>query len=70
VLKTVPIWLPCVWNTGSLGFDAFDFVHDLMRDWRGAHRVVVGRPEGKIPLGRRRWDGNFKMDLDRCTENF
>ena len=29
------------------------------------HRVLVGRPEGKIPLGRprRRWDDNIKMDL-------
>jgi len=29
VLKTVTIWLPCIWNTGALGFDAFDFVHIL-----------------------------------------
>ena len=29
------------------------------------HRVLVGRPEGKRPLGRlrRRWEGNIKMDL-------
>jgi hypothetical protein len=27
--------------------------------------LVVGRPEGKRPLGksRRRWDDNIKMDL-------
>ena len=31
---------------------------------RGVHRVLVGKPEGKRPLGRprRRWD-NIKMDL-------
>jgi hypothetical protein len=31
----------------------------------GAYRVLVGRPEGKRPLGRprRRWEGNMKMDL-------
>jgi hypothetical protein len=31
---------------------------------RFVHRVLVGRPEGKRPLGRprRRWD-NIKMDL-------
>ena len=31
---------------------------------RGVHRVLVGKPEGKRPLGRprRRWDNN-KMDL-------
>ena len=29
------------------------------------HRVLVGKPEGKIPLGRsrRRWEDNIKMDL-------
>ncbi|KAJ4432453.1 hypothetical protein ANN_21072 [Periplaneta americana] len=29
------------------------------------HRVLVGRPEGKRPLGRprRRWEDNIKMDL-------
>jgi hypothetical protein len=32
---------------------------------RGAYRVLVGRPEGKRPLGRhsRRWEGNIKPDL-------
>jgi hypothetical protein len=32
---------------------------------RGAYRVLVGRTEGKRPLGRprRRWEENFKMDL-------
>ena len=29
------------------------------------HRVLVGKPEGKRPLGRprRRWENNIKMDL-------
>jgi hypothetical protein len=32
---------------------------------RGAYRVLVGRHEGKRPLGRprRRWEYNIKMDL-------
>jgi len=32
---------------------------------RGVHRVLVGIPEGKRPLGRprRRWENNIKMDL-------
>ena len=32
---------------------------------RGVHRVLVGKPEGKRPLGgpRRRWEVNIKMDL-------
>ena len=37
----------------------------LMGEGRGVHRVLVGKPEGKRPLGRpkRRWEGNIKMDL-------
>jgi hypothetical protein len=32
---------------------------------RGVHRVLVGKPEGKRPLGRprRRWEGNIKMNF-------
>ena len=32
---------------------------------RDVHRVLVGKPEGKRPLGRprRRWEDNIKMDL-------
>jgi len=32
---------------------------------RGLHRVLVGKPEGKRPLGRPRriWGDNIKMDL-------
>jgi hypothetical protein len=36
-----------------------------MRERRGAYWILVGKPEGKIPLGRTRsrWDDNIKMDL-------
>ena len=36
-----------------------------MGEGRGVHRVLVGKPEGKKPLGRprRRWDNNIKVDL-------
>jgi len=32
---------------------------------KGVHWVLVGKPEGKKPLGRprRRWEDNIKMDL-------
>ena len=33
---------------------------------RGLHKVLVGTPGGKRPLGRprRRWEDNIKMDLE------
>ena len=36
-----------------------------MGEGRGVHRVLVGQPEVKRPLGRprRRWEDNIKMDL-------
>jgi len=36
-----------------------------MGERRGVYRVLVGKPEGKRPLGRprRRWKDNIKMDL-------
>ena len=36
-----------------------------MGEERGVYRVLVGKPEGKIPLGRprRRWVDNSKTDL-------
>jgi len=36
-----------------------------MGEGRGVHRVLVGKPEEKRPLGRprRRWEDNIKMEL-------
>ena len=33
--------------------------------WRGVHRVLIGKPVRKRPLGRprRRWEDNIKMAL-------
>jgi hypothetical protein len=32
---------------------------------RGVYKVLMGRPEGKRPVGRprRRWEDNIKVDL-------
>jgi hypothetical protein len=37
----------------------------VLGEERGVYRVLVGKPEGKRPLGRprRRWEDNIKMDL-------
>ena len=36
-----------------------------MGERKGVYRVLVGKPEGKWPLGRLgcRWEDNIKMDL-------
>ena len=36
-----------------------------MGEGRGVHKVLVGKPDEKRPLGRprRRWKDNIKMDL-------
>ena len=36
-----------------------------MGEGRGVHRVLVGKREGKRPMGRprRRWEDNIKVDL-------
>jgi len=45
-----------------------------MEERRGVYIVLMGKTEGKRPLGRSRsrWEGNNKMDLQehgpRCTE--
>ena len=36
---------------------------------RGVYRVLMGKPEGKRPLGRPRhkWEGNIKIDLQEVV---
>jgi hypothetical protein len=38
-----------------------------MGEVRGAFNILVGRPEGRRPLGRPRcrWEDNIKMDLGK-----
>jgi hypothetical protein len=43
-----------------------------MGEGRGMHRVLVGKPEGKRPMGRPRyrWEDNVKMDLQEVGGSF
>jgi len=43
-----------------------------MGEGREVHRVLVGKPEGKRPLGRprRKWEDNIKMDLQEVGGGF
>jgi hypothetical protein len=43
-----------------------------MGEGRGVHRLLVGKPERKRPLGipRRRWEDNIKMDLQEVGRSW
>ena len=43
-----------------------------MGEGRGVHRVLVGKPEGRRPLGRPRlrWEDNVKTDLQEVGGGF
>jgi hypothetical protein len=40
-------------------------IYDIMGEKRNEYRLLVGKPEGKRPLGRprRRWVNNIRVDL-------
>jgi len=40
-----------------------------MEEKRGVYRILVGKPEGKRPLGRprRKWEDNITMDLEEVV---
>jgi hypothetical protein len=43
-----------------------------MGEGRGVHRVLVGKPAGKRPLGRPRlrWEASIKMDLQEVGRGY
>ena len=43
-----------------------------MGEERGVHRVLVGKPEGRRPVGRprRRWEDNIKTDVQEVGGDF
>jgi hypothetical protein len=44
----------------------------LLKIMFNRYRVLVGKPEGRIPLGRprRRWEDNIKMDLQEVGVSY
>ena len=40
-----------------------------MEEGRSAFRILKGKPTGKRPLGRRRWEDNITMDLEEIGIN-
>jgi hypothetical protein len=49
----------------SIKVSVFLFMVTMLSPSRNVYRLLVGKPEGKRPLGRprRRWMDNIKMDL-------
>ena len=47
------------------------YAEHVARMGRGVYRVLVGKPEGKIPLGRPtcRWENNIKMDIQEVASS-
>ena len=66
LVKTVYIFIDMHFVCGNIWFIWAGHV-ERMGEGRGVQRVLVGKPEGKRPLGRprRRWEDNIKMDLQK-----
>ena len=55
----------CQFNKMAENFPENNLGSGHPAEGRGAHRVLVGKPEGKRPLGRprRRWEDNINVHL-------
>ena len=53
------------WKCNNFTYSECAFIVLRMGEERGVYRVLVGKPEGRRPLGRprRRWADNIGMDL-------
>jgi hypothetical protein len=54
-------------NSFKVRLENFYAIHSEIFRTRHVYRVLVGKPEGKRPLGRPRliWEDNIKMDLQK-----
>jgi hypothetical protein len=54
-----------LWSSVINNINNADITVMRMGEVRGAYNILVGRPEGRRPLGtpRRRWEDRIKMDL-------
>jgi len=61
----MPFRLPCIVRVIKSSRMRWVGHVERMGEGKGVYRVLVGKPEGKGPLGRprRRWEDNIKMDL-------
>jgi hypothetical protein len=64
-MAKIIMWYIMSWHRFWLLLCLSDISKERMREGRGVHRVLVGKPEGRRPLGRprHRWEDNIKMDL-------
>ena len=40
-----------------------------MEERRSAFKILTGKPTGKRPLGKRRWEDHIRMDLKEISIN-
>ena len=41
----------------------------FVEEGRSAFKILTGKPTGKRPLGRHRWEDNIRMDLEEIGIN-
>ena len=62
----------CIWREANCTGDTRAWHVARMTEGRGVHKVLVGKTEGKKPLGRprRRWEDNINLLATDFFSNF
>jgi hypothetical protein len=68
ILSVVPLLVTRYYSGNQIEKNEMDGACSTYGEKRGAYRILVGRPEGRRPLGRprHRWEDNIKMDLQEA----